>query len=61
MLLRHSGGQEAAAALIEAAVRRVLAEGLRTADIMEPGATRLGTEAMGDAVAAAIAQMKAAA
>jgi 3-isopropylmalate dehydrogenase len=54
MLLRHSGGQEAAAALVERAVRRVLAEGYRTADIMEPGATRLGTEAMGDAVAAAI-------
>jgi tripartite-type tricarboxylate transporter receptor subunit TctC len=28
MLLRHSGGQEAAAALVERAVRRVLAEGL---------------------------------
>jgi len=54
MLLRHSGGQEAAAALVERAVRRVLAEGYRTADIMEPGATRLGTEAMGDAVAVAI-------
>jgi 3-isopropylmalate dehydrogenase len=29
----------------------VLAEGLRTADIMEAGATQVGTEAMGDAVA----------
>jgi 3-isopropylmalate dehydrogenase len=59
MLLRHSGGQEAAAALVERAVRRVLAEGYRTADIMEPGATRLGTEAMGDAVAAAIGKDRA--
>ena len=59
MLLRHSGGQEAAAALVERAVRRVLAEGYRTADIMEPGATRLGTEAMGGAVAAAIGKDRA--
>lgn len=59
MLLRHSGGQEAAAALVEGAVRRVLAEGCRTADIMEPGATRLGTEAMGDAVAAAVNKVRA--
>ena len=59
MLLRHSGGQEAAATLVERAVRRVLAEGYRTADIMEPGATRLGTEAMGDAVAAAIGKDRA--
>ena len=59
MLLRHSGGQEAAAALVERAVRRVLAEGCRTADIMEPGATRLGTEAMGDAVASAISKDRA--
>ena len=61
MMLRHSGGQEAAAALVEAAVRKVLADGLRTADIMEPGATRLGTQAMGDAVAAAITQSRIAA
>ena len=58
MLLRHSGGQEAAAALVERAVRQVLAAGCRTGDIMEPGATLLGTEAMGDAVAAAITSLK---
>jgi 3-isopropylmalate dehydrogenase len=58
MLLRHSLALEAEADLVERAVRQVLAEGLRTADIMEPGATRLGTEAMGDAVAKAILKLK---
>ena len=52
MMLRHSLKQEAEAALVERAVRHVLAEGYRTGDIMEAGATRLGTQAMGDAVAA---------
>ena len=61
MMLRHSGGQEDAASLVEAAVRRVLADGYRTGDIMEPGATKLGTQAMGDAVAAAIATLRTAA
>jgi 3-isopropylmalate dehydrogenase len=32
----------------------VLAQGLRTADIHEPGTTRVGTVAMGDAVVAAL-------
>jgi 3-isopropylmalate dehydrogenase len=59
MLLRHSGRQPAAADCVEEAVRRVLAEGLRTADIMEPGATLLGTEAMGDAVAREISRLAA--
>jgi 3-isopropylmalate dehydrogenase len=58
MLLRHSLGLEAEAALVEQAVRRVLAEGYRTGDIMEEGATRLGTEAMGDAVVRAILALK---
>jgi 3-isopropylmalate dehydrogenase len=56
MMLRHSLGQPALAACVEQAVRRVLAEGLRTPDIMEPGATAVGTEAMGDAVAREIAR-----
>jgi 3-isopropylmalate dehydrogenase len=58
MMLRHSLDLEDAAKLVERAVRRVLAEGYRTGDIMEPGATRVGTEAMGDAVAAAITKLK---
>lgn len=54
MLLRHSLNQEPAAAKIEAAVRRVLADGLRTADIYEPGTIRVGTSQMGDAVIKAL-------
>jgi 3-isopropylmalate dehydrogenase len=57
MMLRHSLGQPEAATRLEQAVRRVLAEGLRTPDIMEPGATQVGTEAMGDAVARELARM----
>ena len=35
-------------------MRRVLAEGYRTADIDQPGMRRVGTEEMGDAVIAAM-------
>ena len=44
----------AGAARIEAAVRGALAQGYRTADIFAPGMQRVGTRAMGDAVAAAL-------
>lgn len=54
MMLRHSLGDEVAAGRIEAAVRRVLSRGLRTADVMREGGRLVGTEAMGDAVAAEI-------
>ncbi len=54
MLLRFSLDQEAAAQRIEAAVRKVLAQGLRTADIAEPGKRTVGTREMGDAVIAAL-------
>ena len=54
MLLRYSLGEEAAAGRIEAAVRKVLAQGYRTADITEPGCRQVGTVAMGDAVLAAL-------
>ncbi len=54
MLLRHSLNQEAAAKRIEAAVRKVLSQGLRTADITEAGCKQVGTVAMGDAVLAAL-------
>jgi 3-isopropylmalate dehydrogenase len=55
MLLRHSLKKEAEATLIENAVRRVLGQGLRTADIMEPGCRRVGTREMGDAIEEALA------
>ena len=54
MLLRYSLDQEGAAQKIEAAVRQVLAQGLRTADIFEPGTTRVGTNEMGDSVISAL-------
>ncbi len=46
MLLRHSLGLEAEAARIEAAVARVLADGLRSHDL----GGKLGTAAIGDAI-----------
>jgi 3-isopropylmalate dehydrogenase len=54
MMLRHSLDQDAAADRIESAVKKVLAKGIRTGDIWEPGATRVGTAEMGDAVVAAL-------
>jgi len=56
MLLRHSFGRTEDAARIEAAVREVLAKGFRTQDILQPGATKVGTTAMGDAVLTALGQ-----
>jgi 3-isopropylmalate dehydrogenase len=50
MMLRYSLRQADAAARIEAAVGKVLATGLRTADIHAPGMRKVGTREMGDAV-----------
>ena len=50
MLLRYSLDMEADAQLIERACTNVLANGLRTADVMSPGAARVGTSVMGEAV-----------
>ena len=54
MMLRYTFGQENAARKVENAVKKVLAKGLRTSDIFEPGMTRVGTKEMGDAVLEAI-------
>ena len=54
MMLRYTFANEAAAQRIEAAVKKVLAQGMRTGDIYEPGTTRVGTKQMGDAVLAAL-------
>ena len=54
MMLRFSLAQPAAAERIEAAVKQVLAQGLRTADIWSEGTTRVGTREMGDAVVKAL-------
>ena len=58
MMLRYSLGEPAAAERVEAAVEAVLTEGLRTADIMAGGTAdglrQVGTDAMADAVIAAL-------
>ncbi|HEY3423317.1 MAG TPA: 3-isopropylmalate dehydrogenase [Negativicutes bacterium] len=52
MLLRYSLQQDEAAAKIEQAVDKVLAEGYRTADLYRPGLTQVSTSEMGQLVAA---------
>ncbi len=54
MMLRFGLNQEAAALRIEAAVQKVLAQGLRTADILSEGSTRVSTLEMGNAVVKAL-------
>jgi 3-isopropylmalate dehydrogenase len=54
MMLRYTLQQTAAADRIESAVQAVLTAGLRTGDIWSEGTTQVGTQAMGDAVVAAI-------
>ncbi len=54
MMLRFSLNQAAAADRIEAAVKAVLAQGLRTPDIYSAGTTKVGTAEMGAAVVKAL-------
>ncbi len=54
MMLRHSLGKAEAADAIEAAVRRVIDDGLRTGDIFSEGTRRVGTSGMGDAICEAL-------
>jgi 3-isopropylmalate dehydrogenase len=54
MMFRHTFGHADVADRIERAVRATLARGLRTADIAAPGESIVGTQAMGDAVVAAL-------
>jgi 3-isopropylmalate dehydrogenase len=54
MMLRHSLGRVGEADRIEKAVRRVLGQGLRTADIYTDGCRKVGTQDMGGAVVAAL-------
>ncbi|MBV9463827.1 MAG: 3-isopropylmalate dehydrogenase [Verrucomicrobiae bacterium] len=51
LLLRFSAGLEKEAVRIEAAVRKVLADGYRTGDIRTPDCKLVGTEEMGQRVA----------
>jgi 3-isopropylmalate dehydrogenase len=54
MMLRYTFNQEEPARRIEAAVKKVLVQGYRTADIWETEMRRVGTREMGDAVVAAL-------
>jgi len=54
MMFRYTFTRDDVAARIERAVRAVLADGLRTSDIAQPGERIIGTRAMGDAVTAAL-------
>jgi 3-isopropylmalate dehydrogenase len=54
MMLRYTFGLADAANLIDTAVQKVLAQGFATGDIDRPGAKRVGTVGMGDAVVAAL-------
>jgi len=54
MMLRFSLRREKAAARVEAAVTKVLRDGLRTPDIHTPGTRKVNTREMGDAVASAL-------
>jgi 3-isopropylmalate dehydrogenase len=54
LLFRYSFARDDVAERIERAVKTVLAQGHRTADIAAPGERAIGTREMGDAVAAAL-------
>lgn len=54
MMLRYSFDMNAEAEAIEKAVEKVLADGLRTGDIMSEGCRKVSCSEMGDAIAAAI-------
>lgn len=54
MMLRYTFAEEAAAKAIENAVSAALDSGLRTADIASEGLKQVRTQAMGDAVVAAL-------
>jgi 3-isopropylmalate dehydrogenase len=60
MMLQYALQQPAAASAIEAAVESVLQQGYRTADIMSPGCTRVGTTQMGDLICMALRKAAAA-
>lgn len=55
MMLRYSFDLKAEADKLEAAIRKVLADGLRTADIAESGVKPISTSEMGDAIVKALA------
>jgi 3-isopropylmalate dehydrogenase len=59
MCLRYSFGRGDDAKLLEKAVERVLADGYRTADIMQDGMTKVGTSEMTGAILKALDKLSA--
>ncbi len=57
MGLRYTLGLTDMALMIESAVKKALAQGLRTPDIYEPGLEKVGTVQMGDAVVRELKQL----
>ncbi|WP_372017538.1 3-isopropylmalate dehydrogenase [Tistrella mobilis] len=57
MMLRYSFDLDEAANQVEQSVRNVLARGLRTGDIMQPGMTQVSTQAMGEAIVEELAKL----
>ena len=57
MMLRYSFDLSKDAELLEKAITGVLAQGLRTADIMQEGAQKVSTTAMGDAIIKTLADL----
>jgi 3-isopropylmalate dehydrogenase len=54
MMLRYSFAMATEADLLENAIKKVLADGYRTGDIMQAGAKQVGTSQMGDAIISAL-------
>lgn len=54
MMLRYSFDMKTEADALEAAIKKVLAQGIRTGDIMQDGMKKVGTTEMGDAILAAL-------
>ena len=59
MALRYSFDRAKDADLLDKAIASVLDQGLRTADIMQPGMRQVGTSEMGRAIVAALAKLAA--
>jgi 3-isopropylmalate dehydrogenase len=54
MMLRYSFDMAIEADLVENSIKKVLADGFRTGDIMQEGCKKLGTTQMGDAIIGAL-------
>ena len=57
MMLRYSFDLDKEAEAVEKAVEKVLADGIRTVDIMSDGCTKVGTTEMGDQICRELEQI----